>query len=183
MKTQNLTNTGNLNYSFIPVPTNLFYVLDTNLRSCLITLLQLSRIFGDADGYFSISNQDLQTYFRLGKNLTSVCLETLYRNNIINTKVELSKSKKNIIKYRVNVEKFEEYNHLNFKSIVDNDSYQINTLEYGKGSDFKVTYTAATVQDDAISSPTSDENKKTRQLPIKEEENGTNGIIIGTFAL
>ena len=166
-------NTKNINNNFIAVPTNLFYVLDTNLRNCLIVLLQLSTIFADSDGYFSVSNQDLQNYFRLGKNLTSVCLETLYRHKIISTKIELTKTKKSIIKYRVNVEKFAEYNNLNFKSIVDNDSYQINTLEYGKGSNFKVTYTASTVenQDTTGNNPTSVQNNVSEEIPSNTSEN------------
>lgn len=169
-----------LTYSFIAVPTNLFYCLDTNLRNCLIVLLHLSSIFADADGYFSISNQDLQEYFRLGKNLTSVCLETLYRNGLISTRIELTKSKKNLIKYRVNIEKFEEYNKLNFKSIVDNDSYYINTLDYGKkDSDFKVTYTAATdnnsSNEESISEPTEPSNNASEEIPSKEIENVSEG--------
>lgn len=167
-----------LTYSFIAVPTNLFYCLDTNLRNCLIVLLHLSSIFADADGYFSISNQDLQEYFRLGKNLTSVCLETLYRNGLISTRIELTKSKKNLIKYRVNTEKFEEYNKLNFKSIVDNDSYYINTLDYGKkDSDFKVTYTASTVNsnEESIPEPTEPSNNASEEIPSKEVENVSEG--------
>jgi len=162
----------NFNYSFIAVPTNLFYVLDTNLRNCLIVLLQLSNIFADSDGYFSVSNQDLQNYFRLGKNLTSVCLETLYRNGIISTRIELTKTKKNLIKYRVNVEKFAEYNNLNFKSIVDNDRYQLNTLEYGKDSNFKVTYTASTVEE-TILSPSDAQKSISEEIPSNDTENAT----------
>ena len=169
-----------LNYSFIAVPTNLFYCLDTNLRNCLIVLLHLSSIFADADGYFSISNQDLQEYFRLGKNLTSVCIETLYRNGLISTRIELTKSKKNLIKYRVNTEKFEEYKKLNFKSIVDNDSYYINTLDYGKkDSDFKVTYTAATENnssnEEAIPEPTDIQDNVSEEIPTNDAENVSEG--------
>lgn len=169
-----------LTYSFIAVPTNLFYCLDTNLRNCLIVLLHLSSIFADADGYFSISNQDLQEYFRLGKNLTSVCIETLYRNGLISTRIELTKSKKNLIKYRVNTEKFEEYNKLNFKSIVDNDSYYINTLDYGKkDSDFKVTYTAATENnssnEESIPEPTDIQDNVSEEIPTNDAENVSEG--------
>ncbi len=169
-----------LAYSFIAVPTNLFYCLDTNLRNCLIVLLHLSSIFADADGYFSISNQELQEYFRLGKNLTSVCLETLYRNGLISTRIELTKSKKNLIKYRVNTEKFEEYNKFNFKSIVDNDGFYINTLDYGKDSNFKVTYTAATAIDssseEVIPEPTEVQNIVSEEIPSNEGENAPVGL-------
>ena len=92
-----------IDYSFIAVPTNLYFSLDTNLRNALTVLLQLSSIYSDSNGYFSISNSDLQEYFRLGKNLTSVVLETLYRNKLISTKIEKTKTKKNVINYRVNL--------------------------------------------------------------------------------
>lgn len=168
------------NYNFIAVPTNLFYVLDCNLRNCLIVLLQLSNLFADADGFFSVSNHDLQNYFRLGKNLTSVCLQTLYVNNIIQTKVITTKSKKNLIMYRVNIEKLEEYNKLNFKTIVDNDDFQINTLDYGKGSNFKVTYTASTennnTNDEAITEPTSVQNDTNEEIPTSDVENAPTAL-------
>jgi len=166
--------TRTLNYNFIAVPTNLFFALDPNLRSSLVVLLHLSSLFADSNGYFSISNTELQNYFRLGKNLTSVVLETLYRNNLISTKIEQTRTKKNIIKYRVNVERFADWDNLNFKSIADNDKYQIDTLPYGKDSNFKCTYTATTPSENATTSgntPRIVQNQISEETPSPKAEN------------
>ena len=159
-----------IDYSFIAVPTNLYFSLDTNLRNALTVLLQLSSIYSDSNGYFSISNSDLQEYFRLGKNLTSVVLETLYRNKLISTKIEKTKTKKNVIKYRVNVECFTDWNKLNFKAIRENRQYQIETLDYGKDSNFKVTYTAQT-ETELIPEPRSVQNQISEEIPSPKAKN------------
>ena len=77
------SNNRNINYSFIAVPTNLFFALDNNLRTALTVLLQLSSVFADQDGYFFRTNEDLQQDLKMGKNLTIAVLESLYQYNLL----------------------------------------------------------------------------------------------------
>lgn len=176
MKTQNLTNTGNLNYSFIPVPTQLFILLDYRLKLVLTALIQVSGALANSNGWFYYSKDDLKKVCGLKSDKTIIAaIETLYRLNIVEVQ---SRTFKNNIStrtanyYRLNVSEIEKYNEYSVYECLNIPELQIPMLNY-TAKDYKTTYTAATatVQDNTISSPTSDDNNETRQLPIKEVEN------------
>ena len=169
--------TRTLNYNFIAVPTNLFIALDTNLRNALVVLLQLSSIYSDSNGYFFRTIEDLQTDFKCGKNLTIAILESLYRYGLLQVK-SVGFTKKNGTRkvnfYRVNVEKFKDFEQYNIYTITNNKELQLETINY-KSKDYKVTYTVQT-ETEQIPEPTSVQNEDGEETPSQHQENGLESL-------
>ena len=177
--TMETTNTRNLDYNFIAVPTNLFFALDNNLRTALTVLLQLSSVFADQDGYFFRTNEDLQQDLKMGKNLTIAVLESLYQYNLLEVKsVGFTKKngKKQVNFFRVCTENFKDYEKYHIYTITKNEELHINTVDY-KAKNFKVTYTADTAQNDetAILAPSDVQNDLDGEIPTPTTENGLEG--------
>lgn len=175
METLNENTSRNLNYNFIAVPTNLFFALDNNLRNALIVLLQLSSVFADSDGYFFRTNEDLQSDFKMGKNLTIAVLESLYQYGLLQVKsVGFTKKngKRQVNFFRVNTERFKDFEKFHIYTITKNEELHLETVDY-KSKDFKVTYTASTVenQETTGNSPTSVPNNVSEEIPSNEGEN------------
>lgn len=173
------TNTRNLDYNFIAVPTNLFFALDNNLRTALTVLLQLSSVFADQDGYFFRTNEDLQQDLKMGKNLTIAVLESLYQYGLLQVKsVGFTKKngKKQVNFFRVCVESFKDYEKYHIYTITKNEELHLNTVDY-KVKNFKVTYTADTAQNDekVILAPTDVQNDSDGETPTPTTENGLEG--------
>lgn len=168
------SNNRNINYSFIAVPTNLFFALDNNLRNALVVLLQLSSVFADQNGFFFRTNEDLQADLKMGKNLTIAVLESLYQYELLQVKsVGFTKknSKKQVNFYRVNVEKFKDYEQYHVYTITKNEELHLETVDY-KAKGFKVTYTASTVEE-TILSPTDAQKSISEEIPSHDTENVT----------
>lgn len=177
--TMETTNTRNLDYNFIAVPTNLFFALDNNLRTALTVLLQLSSVFADQDGFFFRTNEDLQQDLKMGKNLTIAVLESLYQYNLLEVKsVGFTKKngKKQVNFFRVCTENFKDYEKYHIYTITKNEELHINTVDY-KAKNFKVTYTADTAQNDetAILAPSDVQNDLDGEIPTPTTENGLEG--------
>lgn len=168
------SNNRNINYSFIAVPTNLFFALDNNLRNALVVLLQLSSVFADQNGFFFRTNEDLQADLKMGKNLTIAVLESLYQYGLLQVKsVGFTKknSKKQVNFYRVNVEKFKDYEQYHVYTITKNEELHLETVDY-KAKGFKVTYTASTVEE-TILNPTDAQKSISEEIPSHDVENAT----------
>lgn len=166
------SNNKNINYSFIAVPTNLFFALDNNLRNALTVLLQLSSVFADQDGYFFRTIEDLETDFKMGHNLTIAVLESLYQYGLLQVKsVGFTKknSKKQVNFYRVNVERFKDFEKYHIYTITKNEELHLETVKY-REKGFKVTYTASTVEE-SITSPTNVQNSVAEEIPSNTTEN------------
>ena len=98
-----------LKHNFTAIPTNLTIILDVNCRSMLFTLCQLSSFYADKEGWFFRTNADLAEESKLSQKLVIATIDTLYINGIIEVK-SVGKSKgKHSNYYRLNVEKFIEY--------------------------------------------------------------------------
>ena len=182
METSNTNTSRNLNYNFIAVPTNLFFALDNNLRNALTVLLQLSSVFADSDGYFFRTNEDLQSDFKMGKNLTIAVLESLYQYGLLQVKsVGFTKKngKRQVNFFRVSVEKFKEFEQFHIYTITKNEELHLETVDY-KSKDYKVTYTASTVEDSEIS-PISVQNNVSEKTPSNDTKNVSERQEIGNL--
>lgn len=139
-------NNKNIDYNFLAVPTHLFFALDGNLRNAITTLLQLQSVFGDNEGYFFRTNEDLQKDLRMGKNLVIAVLESLYQYNLLQVKsVGFTKKngKRSVNFFKVNTEAFKDFEKFNLYTITNTEELHLDTIDY-KAKDFKVTYTAST---------------------------------------
>ena len=147
------------NLNTITVPSNLFFALDNNLRVALVVLLSLSSRLADKDGYFYRTNEDLQTDFKFGKNLTIAVLESLYQYGLIEVKTKHRTTNY----YRINVDKFKEYEQENLYNVTKNKELQLNTINYKKNG-FKVTYTSG-------NNPLSLEYQTSGEIPTPSPKN------------
>ena len=115
----------------------------------------------------------------MGKNLTIAVLESLYRYRLLQVKsVGFTKKngKKQVNFYRVNVDAFKNYEKYHIYTITKNEELHLDTVDY-KAKDFKVTYTASTVNsnEESISEPTEPSNNVSEEIPSKEVENVSEG--------
>lgn len=169
METTNTSRT--LNYNFIPVPTNLYFALDVNLRNALTVLVQLSSFYADADGYFFRTIEDLMQDFKYGKNLTIAVIESLYQYNLLLVK-SVGFTKKNKTKqvnfYKVNFEHFKDFEQYNLYTITNNEELHLDTVDY-RAKGFKVTYTNQVDNKTA----TSVDNSVCEETPSQVEEKPT----------
>ena len=169
METTNTSRT--LNYNFIPVPSNLYFALDVNLRNALTVFVQLSSYYADTDGYFFRTVEDLQKDFKFGKNLTIAVIESLYQYNLLQVK-SVGFTKKNRTKqlnfYRVNFEHFKNFENYNLYTITNNEELHLETVDY-RAKGFKVTYTSQTEN----KTTTSVENSASGEIPSRIDENPT----------
>lgn len=165
----------NLNYNFIAVPTNLFFALDPNLRNALTVLIQLSSVYADADGFFFRTNEDLQSDFKMGKNLTVAVLESLYRYDLLQVKsVGFTKKngKRKVNFFRVNFEHFKDFEKYHIYTITKNEELHLETVDY-KAKDYRVTYTSSTVEETekAGNTPSIPSNDGSGIVASNEQEN------------
>lgn len=119
-----------IDYNFTAIPTKLMILLDNNCKCMLFTLIQLSTIYAEADGYFYRSNELLQLQSGLSKNLVLAAIDTLFREGLIDViSVGLGKGKfTNHIK--VNFENFKKYESISFEAILNDPTTRIKTVDY-----------------------------------------------------
>lgn len=160
-------------YKFIPIPTHLFLCLDNNCRSVLFALIQLSSYY--ANGWFFRSNADLEAETNLSRKTLNGALDALYIEGIIDIIPQeagrgvLQKSRK----YRVNFDKFLEYEKINLDDCMKNPDYKIETRDYKHGApSFQRTSPPTSVQ---TSTPTSAQS--TNNIENIEKEENKNNII------
>jgi len=117
-----------LKHNFTAIPTNLTIILDINCRSMLFTLCQLSSYYADKEGWFFRTNADLAEESKLSQKLVIAVIDTLYSNGIIEVKSVGKGKGKHSNYYRLNVEKFMEYEKYSMEEL-KNPKLHINTVE------------------------------------------------------
>lgn len=132
------------NYQFTQVPTNLFILLDNNCRSMLFTLIQLSSYYADEDGWFFRTCSDLEAESDLSQNLVKATLQTLFNHNLIEARPTGQGKGRKPNYYKVNFERFEEYDKIPIEDAMKNPDLKIRTVPY-KGSCFKLNLVRDTV--------------------------------------
>ena len=117
-----------IKHNFTAIPTNLNIILDINCRSMLFTLCQLSSYYADKEGWFFRTNADLAEESKLSQKLVIATIDTLYSNGIIKVKSVGKGKGKHSNYYRLNVEKFMEYEKYSMEEL-KNPKLHINTVE------------------------------------------------------
>ena len=123
-------------YQFTPIPTQLFLRLDVNCRSVLFTLLQLSSMYADKDGWFFRTNADLEAEARLSRKVLNGALDALYQRGLIGiVPQEKGRGKQQIARtYKVFSDRFKEFEGISIEDCFKNPKYAIVTLDYKHGS-------------------------------------------------
>ena len=125
-----------IKYRFTPIPTNLYLCLDINCRSVLVSLIQLSQLYATDNGWFFRTNTDLEAETLLSKNVLSGALDALYQEGIIDIiPQEKGKGvKQHARKYKVNFDRFRDYEKLSLEDCMKNPDYAITTCDYKHGA-------------------------------------------------
>ena len=140
-------------YKFTKVPMNLMMLLDVNCRSMLFTLCQLASYFEDVNGLFFRTNADLSLESQLSEKLVRATVDTLYSNGIIEV-WSVGKGKgKHSNYYRLNYEKFEEYDKYNLEEL-KNPTLQISTIKGYNEKGYSPSYLKNEYSDIPKDSPT-----------------------------
>ena len=119
-------------YRFIPIPTHLNMCLDNNCRSVLFALIQLSSFFADDNGWFFRTNADLEAETNLSRDVAKGALYALFLEGIIEV-IPQEKGrgvKQESRKYKVNFDKFLEYEKMSVDDCMKNPEYRIETADY-----------------------------------------------------
>ena len=126
----------NIDYQFTKVPTKLYMCLDNNCRSMLFTLIQLSSMYADEQGWFFRASADLEAETKLSRRVIDGTLDALLRSNIIDfiPKQQGAGVKQTSRVYKVNHETFLKYENISIDDCLKNPKYQIVTSDYKKGS-------------------------------------------------
>lgn len=115
-----------INYQFTAIPTKLFYMCDTNCRNMLCVLIQLSDMYSDSEGWFERANLTLRTDTGFSENLVRATVDSLYRHGI----VEVICNNKTSNRYRLNIDKFCEFEKYSMVEIHNNSELKITQTKY-----------------------------------------------------
>lgn len=121
---------NDLGYQFIPVPMNLYLCMDNNCRSMFATMVQLSSYYANEDGWFFRTNDDLRAQSRLSENVVRATISSLYSQGLLDVKC-VGKSNGTIPNYfRLNTERFSEWDNYSIEDCCKNPMYSIETHDY-----------------------------------------------------
>ena len=127
---------NSIDYQFTKVPTKLFMCLDGNCRSVLFTLIQLSTMLADEQGWFFRSNADLEAETKLSRKVIDGALDALLRKGLVDFVPQQQGQgvKQTSRLYYVNFGSFLEYESVSVDDCIKNPKYQIVTSDYKSGS-------------------------------------------------
>ncbi len=155
-----------IQYQFTAMPLNLTLCLDNNCRVMLFTLIQLSSHYASEDGYFFRTNEDLRAQTHFSENLVRGTLSTLYDNGIVNVR-SVGQSKGTIPNFfKVNFDKFLEWEKINIEDCIKNPLHKIETADYRRKG-FKASYLKALEESNEITDI--DIKKNETALPIQSD--------------
>lgn len=170
-----------IGYQFSADPTNLMACCDKNCRSMLWTLVQLASYYADKDGWFFRTNEDLKAQSDLGEKVVRACLSTFYKIGILEVKC-IGKGKGKVPNYfKLNTDKFREWENISLEDCYKNPKYKIETDDYkAKGGvasylndDVPIEVQQTVQSADNIDNINNKENKlfeRSKQIEIKKNQ-------------
>lgn len=153
-------------YQFIQVPINLFYLMDANCSKVFTTLIQMDSFYPKEDGYFECAYKTLELACGMSRPVIKASLAGLYLERIVDV-VSVGQGRgKHTNRYKVNVEKFKDYEKINLGIAIMTEDKPIHQVKY-KGERFQVPW-------NEISSEKQSEKKVTTNITSeKQSEKGT----------
>lgn len=129
----------NCDYQFIQVPMNLFYLMDANCSKVLITLVQMNSFYPKEDDYFECAYKTLELACGMSRPVIKSSLAGLYLEGIVDV-VSVGQGRgKHTNRYKVNVEKFKDYEKINLGIAIMTEDKPIHQVKY-KGERFQVPW-------------------------------------------
>lgn len=127
-------------YQFIQVPIAVFYLMDADCSKVLTTLIQMQSFYPKTnEGYFECPYKVLEVACGLSQNIINACLAGLYIEGLIDV-ISFGKGKgKHTNRYKVNVEKFKDYEKTPVGIAIMTEDKPIHKVKY-KGTRFKLPW-------------------------------------------
>ena len=128
-----------IDYQYIQVPMNLFYLMDANCSKVLTTLVQMNNFYPKEDGYFECAYKTLELACGMSRPVIKASLAGLYLEGIVDV-VSVGQGRgKHTNRYKVNVEKFKDYEKINLGIAIMTEDKPIHQVKY-KGERFQVPW-------------------------------------------
>ncbi len=114
----------------------MFLCLDNNCRSMLFTLIQLSSMYADEQGWFFRSTADLEAETGLSKKVMDGTLDAMLKKNLVDfiPQQQGKGVKQTSRKYRVNFHAFLNFEKCFIEDCIKNPDYKIVTSDYKNGA-------------------------------------------------
>jgi len=128
--------TKTLEYSFIPFPSNMLMLGDNNTRSLLLLLIKKQNYWSnldelDSDGYFYLTNNDIEDVLSLCNKTIRQALEGLFRSGVISIISTGTTGIREANKFKINFEKIIELERLTLEQC-KMEKYKIHTVGRGE---------------------------------------------------
>ena len=118
---------------------NLFYLMDANCSKVLTTLVQMNNFYPKEDGYFECAYKTLELACGMSRPVIKASLAGLYLEGIVDV-VSVGQGRgKHTNRYKVNVEKFKDYEKINLGIAIMTEDKPIHQVKY-KGERFQVPW-------------------------------------------
>lgn len=122
---------------------NLFYLMDANCSKVLTTLVQMNSFYPKEDGYFECAYKTLELACGMSRPVIKASLAGLYLEGIVDV-VSVGQGRgKHTNRYKVNVEKFKDYEKINLGIAIMTEDKPIHQVKY-KGERFQVPWNEIT---------------------------------------
>lgn len=118
---------------------NLFYLMDANCSKVLTTLVQMNSFYPKEDGYFECAYKTLELACGMSRPVIKASLAGLYLEGILDV-ISVGQGKgKHTNRYKVNVEKFKDYEKTPVGIAIMTEDKPIHQVKY-KGERFQVPW-------------------------------------------
>lgn len=118
---------------------NLFYLMDANCSKVLTTLVQMNSFYPKEDGYFECAYKTLELACGMSRPVIKASLAGLYLEGIVDV-VSVGQGRgKHTNRYKVNVEKFKDYENTPVGIAIMTEDKPIHQAKY-KGERFQVPW-------------------------------------------
>ena len=167
----------NIDFQFTKIPTRIMMAMDVNCRSMLFTMCQLASYYADEQGIFFRTNADLAQGSQLSEKLVRAVIDSLYLKGIIEVWSVGKSNGKHANKFRVNYNKFIEYEKYSMDEL-KNPELRIETIKGYNKKGYTPSYLKEeipnTTQEIPIDSPTI--SQSTNNIDIIENIDNKNNI-------
>lgn len=118
---------------------NLFYLMDANCSKVLTTLVQMNSFYPKEDGYFECAYKTLELACGMSRPVIKASLAGLYLEGILDV-ISVGQGRgKHTNRYKVNVEKFKDYENTPVGIAIMTEDKPIHQVKY-KGERFQVPW-------------------------------------------
>lgn len=117
-----------IDYAFTAVPSNFIYLFDNSTFKLITFFIYKNNYFNsvnklDDEGYFYLSNKELQKVLNATNKKVISTIDALYKNDLIDVRCDgFGSGKRHTNRYKLNTSKIEELAKISMKDIIDGNT-------------------------------------------------------------